>query len=103
MTERKGGLRRRRTSSVSMPKTLADWFGGTYRGPAGTSGVPWTAKVFPSYVLLPERWDAWSAANPDAKPPAGYEWLAIPGHPRRNHAPWLLAAARGCISEGSRW
>lgn len=93
MTTKKSTLRpRRSTGADNLPRELVEWFAGEPRHP-DQSSVPWLALIYPDYVLLPERWQIWKSAHPDARPPAGYEWLDDPTSPR--HPPeWLLKEAR---------
>ncbi len=99
MTARKSTLRpRRSTNAENLPRSLAAWFAGEPRG-ADESGVPWLALIFPDHELLPERWLIWKEAHPDARPPAGYEWLDDPSSPMHPPA-WLLAEARKCANRG---
>jgi hypothetical protein len=62
---------------------------------------PWSALIYPDYVLLPERWVMWKEAHPDAKPPAGYEWIADPNSSQHPPA-WLLAEARRCANRSRK-
>ena len=65
MTAPKSTLRpRRRTTAENLPRKLAEWFAGERTA----SGIPCAALVYPDYVLLPERWEIWKDAHPDARP-----------------------------------
>jgi len=102
MTAPKNALRQRRHSTAEdLPRQLAAWFEGQSRT-EDQSKVPWSALVFPDYVLLPERWEIWKAAHPDAKPPAGYEWLNDPNSEGYRQPDWLLEQARRCANRGRR-
>lgn len=99
MTAPKSTLRqRRRTGAENLPRELVAWFEGEPRR-ADQSSVPWAALVFPDYALLPERWLLWKAAHPDARPPAGFEWL---DNPKSDHHPpaWLVTEAQKCARRG---
>lgn len=100
MTAAKATLRRRRPRGAGdVPRELADWFAGVPRDPDATR-TPWDALVYPDYVVLGERWQAWKAENPNAAPPAGWEWLDDPASPR--HPPeWMLGPARDLIAKRS--
>jgi len=102
MTARKSTLRpRRRTSAESLPRDLADWFAGEPRR-EDQSALPWSALVYPDYMLLRERWQIWKAAHPAAKPPAGFEWIAEPPPELAHGTPWdeAVAQARKCAQRG---
>lgn len=76
MTARKATTRPRRTASVDdLPAALVEWFSGT--GPK-----PWHALLPFERELLPERFAAYRASNPDATPPAGFEWITDTTDPR---------------------
>jgi len=73
MTAPKSTLRPARNSggdSTRTPEDLLQWFSGELESP------PWSALLSPDHELLPARWAAWKRTHPDARPPAGYEWLA---------------------------
>ena len=78
MTEPKGLRRRRRVDPrTDIPPELAAWFAGEPPPPNYTD-IPWCTILWPDELLLRERWNAWAASHPGAKPPAGYEWIAEP-------------------------
>ena len=83
-----GMSRRKKATAGTLPPTLVEWFSGE------RVKVPWVALAFPGGLLLPERWRAWAAANPGARPPPGWQWLADPTHPRHRAYPPALASAR---------
>ena len=94
MTQAKAMTRKRRTgSAIQIPKVLAAWFAGEPR-PATASAVPWIALTYPDYLLLPDRWAAWKAENPGARPPAGWEDRCEPKAEPTGHRLELLEAAR---------
>ena len=94
MTQAKAMTRKRRTAGISqIPKALAAWFAGEAR-PANSSPVPWSALAYPDYLLLPDRWAAWKAANPCARPPAGWEDRCEPKTGPKGHELELLLQAR---------
>ena len=102
MTAPKATIRRRRRDPADdIPADLAAWFAGEPR-PEGEPATPWSALVFPDYVLLAERWRAWKKANPAAKPPAGFERLDAPDNPLTEHQTQVLAAARKIARRGRR-
>ncbi len=71
MTAPKSTLRTRRRVARAdhVPIALRRWFDGTDQSP------PWEALLPGDAELLPERWAAWKALHPDARPPADFEWL----------------------------
>ena len=96
MTDATSVRRRRRNSGTdSLPRDLREWFEGEREPSKSRTLVPWSALIYPDYVLLPERWLAWKAEHPKAKPPTGYEWLDDPTS-KRHPAKWLLEPARRC-------
>lgn len=77
---------RRRTSASSVPRDMAAWFGGQHfdRRPLFFRlPHPWQ---------IAELWRAWSADNPGARPPAGWEWLADPNDRQHQRPAFMLAA-----------
>ena len=65
--------------STRIPDDLIQWFSGELDSP------PWSALLPPDYELLPDRWLAFKATHPNARPPAGYESLdAISTNPKGN-------------------
>jgi len=66
---------------------------------APTPSPPWSAKAWPGYALLPERWAAWKREHPDAHPPIGYAWLDDP-NARQQPPSWLVSEARKCARRG---
>ena len=83
-------INRRRKPRHALPAQLVAWFSGE------RTTVPMVfALAFPHGPLLPERWRAWVAEHPGATPPAGYEWLSDPEHPRQKFYGPELASARG--------
>lgn len=99
MTERKGTTRPRRTTAAAgIPAELSAWFAGE------TSEAPWSALVYPDDALLHERWQQWQADHPNARPPAGWEWIGGPPPERLNGLPYAqaLAEARACHRRGVR-
>lgn len=92
--------RRRSESGVDVPRYVAEWFSGTYRA-TRADGVPWRVVTFPGHALLPDWWTAWREQYPDAIPPAGFEWLGDPGHPRQDRPAWLMAMVRGAPGTAS--
>lgn len=86
MTARKTMSRRRRTTgAANIPDPVVRWFAGEPRRP-DQSAVPWAALAWPGYGRLPEWWDAWSECHQGARPPAGYEWLALKDTPQHHSA-----------------
>ena len=55
---------------------------------------PWSALLYPDYVLLRERWQAWAADHPGAKPPAGYERIGKPPPENMDGVPYAEAVAQ---------
>ena len=93
MTAAKSTMRRRRSSTDGPPKSVADWFGGVFTG-TRADGVPWLVLAHPGSALLPDWWASWKADHSKAKPPAGFQWLEDPQHPRHRIYSHSLAAAR---------
>lgn len=94
MTAKRSTLRpRRATGAENLPRALAQWFAGDPRRP-DQSSAPWLALIYPDYVLLPERWQIWKEAHPDARAPAGYEWLDDPNSPRQPPEGLVIEARR---------
>lgn len=94
MTQAKAMTRKRRTvSAIQIPKELAAWFAGEPR-PATKSPVPWSAMIYPDYLLLADRWAAWKAENPGARPPTGWEDRCEPKAEPKGHELELREAAR---------
>ena len=96
MTEPKGMHRRRRSTQDDIPADLAEWFAGDR-----TDGTPWSALLYPDYMLLRERWKAWSRGRTRAKPPARFEWIAEQLPEQMHGMPYAEAVqqARGCTAE----
>lgn len=61
--------------------------------------VPWSALIYPDYLLLHERWIAWKAEHPDARPPAGHEYIE---KPPVGHEAQLAEQARQMVNLGRR-
>ncbi len=77
MTAAKATIRRRRTGGAgAVPRELAEWFGG-----APALRRPLQFKL-PHTCQVARLWAAWSADNPGARAPLGWEWLADPADPR---------------------
>jgi hypothetical protein len=94
MTERKATTRPRRRGGPAddIPKALQQWFAGELDSP------PWCALVYPSFMLLKERWLAWKSTRPDARPPAGHEWIDGPG----SYPAEQVESARKCLQRFAR-
>jgi hypothetical protein len=71
MTDRTPDRRKRGAGTV--PAALAAWFAGEPL--PGHRTPPWSAILWPWKVLIFERWRAFAAMHPGAKPPTGYEWI----------------------------
>ena len=97
MTVAKSTMRRRRTSMLSMPKAVAAWFAGEFNG-TRADGVPWLVLAHPGSALLPDWWASWKADHSKARPPAGFQWLEDPEHPRHRIYSHALAAARRSVA-----
>jgi hypothetical protein len=99
MTDPKGIRRRRRETQDATPRDLAAWFAGE-----PTDGTPWSAMLYPDYVLLRERWAAWSAGRRGVIPPKGYEWIAERPPEHMHGKPYAVALeqARSCAARGWR-
>ena len=90
MTAAKSTRRRRRTSAESLPKVVAEWLRGER---TRTPATPWLVLGFPGYALVVDWWQVWKEQHPEARPPAGYEWLEDPTS-KRHPSEWLLELAR---------
>lgn len=97
MTEARTLRRSRRSTSSAetIPRPLRAWFAGEH----DESGPPWDALIVPDCGLLGERWRAYRAEHPKAKPPAGWEWLDDPLSPRQPSAE-RIAEARAMMTKG---
>ena len=93
--------RRRRQAADDIPADLAAWFAGEPRPPEKPD-IPWSALIVPDYVLLGERWQAWKAAHPDAKPPAGFEDLDDRDSKHYRHPTWQIEQAHKMLATAAR-
>lgn len=81
-------------ATARIPPTIRELFAGTRRHSMTAHAAPWCA-------LMPEYWLAYKAAHPQAKPPAGFEWLDTPEAATRYPAA-QIALARQMIAEAAR-
>ena len=81
----------------TLPAAVEEWFAGRRAGP------PWTALVYPSRVLVYERWAVWAREHPGAQPPAGFERIAtIPARIDGTSFAEALRLAQDCAALGRR-
>jgi hypothetical protein len=91
--------RRKRPAEDDLPADLLAWFRGD---PRDRTGPPWSALIFPDCDLLRDRWKVFAAANPGAKPPPGFEYIAEPEPPLSAHQQQVRDIARALARKHSR-
>jgi hypothetical protein len=70
-----------------VPEPLGQWFPGSVEDTL--------YRVLPNDAeLLGVRWRSFAAEHPDARPPAGYEWLDDPSDPRQSTAEQIREARK---------